>query len=655
MSRRRPRLRILTLAALALLAGLGLSANWWVDHHLEVVGRGHLTRALLCTRCHLGGGGQRFYDHGPRFPGPVALALGPLEERLYVSCEGTDEVVEIDTRQGRILRRLSTGAKPHGLALDRDGEALFVALRGEDRVAVLELETGAEQDSIPVGSAPCGLALSPDGRSLVVANSASDDISLIDAPRRVETVRLAAGREPIAVTIRPDGRLAYVANRLARVHAPPDAPEAELTVVQLEQRRIERRLPLQSAHLSEGVAASAQAGLALVSLSRVRNLLPITQVARGWVMTSGLGFLRPSDGSLRQFPLDEVNRFFADPSAVVLDERSRRAYVASGGGNTVSVVDLARLEQLAQEDDQPSPGRFADHLGISSEYVLARLETGPNPRALLLSADGARLFVAERLGDAVAVFDTSSYELIERISLGGPGVLSAQRRGEIVFHDASITFQGQFSCRSCHPDGHVDGLTYDFAIDGLGRNILDNRSLQGLDGTAPFKWNGQNETLHDQCGPRFAKVLTMADPIPEADLDDLVAFIRSLPPPPGLRGPDGRLTEAQRRGRQIFERQVGADGAEIPAGSRCVTCHAPPLYTNRLPTRVASLAPTDTVEEFDTPHLLGIGASAPYLHDGRARTLEEIWTVYGKNNSHGQTDDLSKTQLNDLVQFLRSL
>ena len=34
---------------------------------------------------------------------------------------------------------------------------------------------------------------------------------------------------------------------------------------------------------------------------------------------------------------------------------------------------------------------------------------------------------------------------------------------------------------------------------------------------------------------------------------------------------------------------------------------------------------------FDTPHLNNIYASAPYLHDGRAATLEEIWTKYGKD------------------------
>ena len=58
---------------------------------------------------------------------------------------------------------------------------------------------------------------------------------------------------------------------------------------------------------------------------------------------------------------------------------------------------------------------------------------------------------------------------------------------------------------------------------------------------------------------------------------------------------------------------------------------------------------------FDTPHLNNIYASPPYLHDGRAATLEEIWTIYGKDDKHGLVSDMSKNQLNDLIDYLKSL
>jgi cytochrome c peroxidase len=53
--------------------------------------------------------------------------------------------------------------------------------------------------------------------------------------------------------------------------------------------------------------------------------------------------------------------------------------------------------------------------------------------------------------------------------------------------------------------------------------------------------------------------------------------------------------------------------------------------------------------------LLGIAASAPYLHDGRAQTLEELWTTYNTNDLHGVSSYMNKIQLNDLIDYLKTL
>ncbi|MFZ0430739.1 MAG: heme transporter CcmC, partial [Acidobacteriota bacterium] len=58
--------------------------------------------------------------------------------------------------------------------------------------------------------------------------------------------------------------------------------------------------------------------------------------------------------------------------------------------------------------------------------------------------------------------------------------------------------------------------------------------------------------------------------------------------------------------------------------------------------------------EFDVPHLTNIYASAPYLHDGKARTLEEIWTLYNADDTHGVTKDMTNQDLNDLVEYLKT-
>jgi YVTN family beta-propeller protein len=368
-----------------------------------------------------------------------------------------------------------------------------------------------------------------------------------------------------------------------------------------------------------------------------------------------LAILDLRSAQLIQLPLDEANDYFSDPSMVVSDPEGRRAFVASGGSDVVSVLELDRIaDWLKRSSDSEKQDAIYD-LALSSGYISKRLKTGRNPRQLAISPDGSKLFVAERLDDTVLVIDTAGLSPVGRIVLGDGGLADPIRRGERVFTSSAYTFQRQFSCRSCHPDGHVDGLSYDFDGDGIGDNLLDNRSLLGVAGTGPFKWNGKNPSLEIQCGPRFARVLMRTEPFPDKQLHDLTTFIKSLPPPRVARTAGGKLTPSEERGRAIFFATRTPDGKEIPVANRCVTCHAPPLYTVRLPFNVGTKGQFDTTEAFDTPHLLGVADTAPYLHDGRAQTLEEIWTLYSTNDSHGVTSYMNKIQLNDLVAFLKTL
>ena len=651
MMRRLRSPRALLLLVLVVVGG-GFMARTVIGLHVEKVTGRRPAEVPSCLSCHWSRGRLYRPVDGPAYPSPRALAVTADGGTLWVACQGTDEVLELDLARNAVLRRVPVGHEPHALALSPDGTRLYLALAGEDRVASLDTVRGVLEGQVDVGRRPTALALTPDGATLVVANSGSGDVSLLATDGLLERRRLLSGREPFAVAIDADGRRAFVSSRLSERHAPRAVPSSELTEIDLPSGRVVARHELTSAHLSEGVALGPGGDTVLVPLVRVRNLLPITQVARGWVMSSALGVLDRATGALRQLPLDEPEAFFADPSTIVVDAARGRAWVASGGGDCVSVIDLAPLLDTAAACEGPGPGRWADHLGVSERWVAGRIPVGSNPRALALSPDGSRLFVGERLDDAVAIIDTRSHEVLGRIDLGGPDLPTLVRRGERVFHSAAITFQGQFSCRSCHPDGHVDGLTYDFAIDGLGRNLLDNRSLLGVAGTAPFKWNGKNKDLHEQCGPRFAKVLTMADPFAPEDLDALVAFIESLPPARRPRPTDPAAVE---RGSLLFARTVDNDGHEIPPDRRCSTCHALPLTTTRLPSSVVTAAASDSGDSFDTPHLLGIADSAPYLHDGRAATLEEIWTVHSPQDTHGRVNDLSKIQLNDLLTYVRTL
>jgi len=653
--------RIILVATSLVLAGAGAAVGGRFGlraHERLRSGRPDLG-FISCNHCHQSSlATLPWAKPRPHHDAPGGIVVSPDGKTLFIALDDMDEVAEADVKSLTVTRRTKVPGGPFGLALDATGQRLFVACPHQDRVAVLDTRDLNEQASIDVGVRPTAVAYcqTPSGERLIVPNSGSDDISVLSVSPLSELVRQAAGREPYAAAVSGDGRRVYVANRMAIHDQMLSPPASEVTVIDPANGRVLDREQLHSAHLAEGITQVPTRGWMLNSLVRVRNLVPITQVKDGWVMSTGLA-ISQENGEVTQIPLDEANAYFSDPSGVVASPDGKRAYVASGGADVVTVLDLDRLGAWLTQADAAARSDAILDMALSCRYVIARIPTGCDPKHMALSPDGRRLFVAERLDDRVLVVDTTSLKPVGRIVLGDGGRNDPIRQGERVFTRAKYTFQGQFSCRSCHPDGHVDGLSYDFDGSGVGDNLLDNRSLCGVAGTAPFKWNGKNPTLQFQCGPRFARVLMRTDPIPSAQLDELATFIEHLPPTRTI--PWNRvgkpLTPTEERGRKLFYATQQTDGTPIRQALQCQTCHRPPLFTDRLLRSVGTQEARDPKGLFDTPHLIGIGASAPYLHDGRAKTLEEIWTTYQKDDKHGVSSYWSKEQLNDLVEYLKTL
>jgi hypothetical protein len=260
------------------------------------------------------------------------------------------------------------------------------------------------------------------------------------------------------------------------------------------------------------------------------------------------------------------------------------------------------------------------------------------------------------LDDSISIIDTATNAVASTLDLGGQRKSDALRRGEQLFFTAKYSFQGQFACANCHLDSTFDALTWDLEPDGFGRDIVDNRLLEDIRDTEPFKWNGGNPDLPTECGPRTEKYFYRSQGFSPRQLADLTLYIRSLPLRPNrFRLMHGELTPSQQRGKAIFTRIEDKRGNVIPEERQCAFCHSGSKHTSQKQFDVGTGRSTDRSPVFDTPQLTNVVLTAPYLHDGSARTLEEIWTVFNPHDSHGVTSDLTKDQLNDLIEYLRTL
>jgi YVTN family beta-propeller protein len=591
------------------------------------------------------------------YASPLELLFSPDGKRLYVLCQQSNEVRVLDAGTFAVIKNIAVGRVPRGFALSPSGDRLFVTNSWDDTLSVIDTGSLSVVATWPVGAEPSGVVEDRGGKHLFVANRISSDVAVLDAQTGEEQKRLVAGRGASYLTLSPDG------SRIYATHIYPNpsslrtgmenrtAPESEITVIDTARALVLERIPLHSIAGVFHLAFSADGRLGVVAEYHPKNLIPLAHLEHGGAFVHTLTLFGADIGKPVEIPLDELERYAAQPFGVAIAPDKSQIYVSCGGSEMVAVIDVPRLLRFIHTH----PGPYAQDLSASGNYVVARIPVGHNPRGVVLTRDGRRLLVANRLEDTISVIDTRTDRVASTISLAGPKTVSVLRHGEQTFYTARQSFQGQIGCATCHIDSTFDGLTWDLEPDGFGRDIVDNKLLEGVKDTAPYKWNGGNPNIPTECGPRTEKYFWRSENYDNETLVDLSTFVRSLPPRPNRwRQPDGELTPAQERGNAIFTRSQDKFGNPIPETNRCVYCHSGPKGTNQKLFDVGTRKATDNGNLLKSAPLTNVALTAPYLHDGSARTMEEIWTVYNPEDRHGRTNDLTKDELNDLIEYLRT-
>jgi cytochrome c peroxidase len=130
---------------------------------------------------------------------------------------------------------------------------------------------------------------------------------------------------------------------------------------------------------------------------------------------------------------------------------------------------------------------------------------------------------------------------------------------------------------------------------------------------------------------------------PEADAEALDAYLKSLRPEPSPHLVNGELSESALRGKELFRTQ------------RCSRCHEGELYTDLQQHYVGTTRGVDEGKPVDTPSLIEVWRTAPYLHDGRAATIRDVLTSEEHAAIFSRTERLSEEELSDLEAFILSL
>jgi len=210
----------------------------------------------------------------------------------------------------------------------------------------------------------------------------------------------------------------------------------------------------------------------------------------------------------------------------------------------------------------------------------------------------------------------------------------------MLFHDASLCFQHWQSCASCHPGGaRVDALNWDLLNDGIG-NPKNTKNLLFSHRTPPAMVTGVRKDA--EAGVRAGIRHIMFAVRPEEDAVAIDKYLKSLRPVPSPYRVNGKLSVSAKRGRKLYSK------------ARCASCHKGRLHTDLRQYNVGIGKGLDKDQKFDTPTLVEIWRTAPYLYDGRAVTIEQVLTKYNPDDKHGLTSSLSDKEITDLANFVLS-
>ncbi len=568
-----------------------------------------------------------------------AMTLTPDGQMLLVVNPDSNSLSVVDADECLLMAEIAVGIDPRCVSTDPRSQVAYVSNRGSNDISIVNLEDCSAVGSLDVGVRPYGVLASADGARLFIAEQGVDRLRIVDLVSLETVARIPVDDRPSGLALSPDDRTLYVTHLLKPALTVIEGVDGEAGDIQI--RSIEL---WPDSNLVQSIVLSLDGSIAFVPHTRSNSAnLALTFDTTVFPLVSLIDLDSEEQQMGKQLDLATL-----DPPGVGLPfdaavtPDGRELWVVNAASNDISVLDL--------EDRQ----------------LVAHIEVGDNPRAIVLSPDGSLAYVNNTLAGSVSVIDTATHTVIDTIEVTDIPLPPILLEGKRLFHSSDDPRLGRdqwISCNTCHFEGEHDGVTWTFGFAGP-RNTT---SLLGMIETYPLRWSGEwDESADSEFAARrenFGAGLIDGDmqcqlyppdcvsqPPNQGrsyDLDALAAFIDSLRVPLSPAHALGQpLTETELRGQALFHgKAVG-----------CAVCHPAPLYTDLKMHDVGTATPNERIgPSFDTPTLRGLYDSSPYFHDGNAGTLLQTLTFPSSNNEHDMRGILTEAQIDDLIAFLMAL
>ncbi|MCB9506072.1 MAG: c-type cytochrome [Myxococcales bacterium] len=559
--------------------------------------------------------------------------------RLWLSSPDDDQVVEVEPATLAVRSSVGVCAQPYAVATTVAGPLVVTAEldtcvsivdpRTEVAVARLEVPCGGTRGAVAIDDALVAVTCPNDGRVVVVDVVAAAVRSVWGAPGRPVSVAVASG-DVVVVDAGAGQVLAAPIAGLLRRRGTPAAPSP----VDWQLR------PLTA---GGGRAASQADAIAIVDgRPAVAYQAVDADTDRDRPPELG-GYGRVVDDAPRIEPMlggacegayaryDGRERVFAGPSALAFDGDHLWAVNTYTGNVAVLQCEVGR-----------------------SLPLYASFRVGDGARGIALSDDGGTAWVDVGFDHAVSRLELGAagvFEVMPAATVAravSPTRLSPSgEAGRRLFFDATnpqLTPAGVVACATCHPGAGDDGLVWFLHTESVPRKLRRTPPAWQHGDAALLHWDG----AYDSAATLFTDTVRalMGGQALGIDATAVTAFLAETPPPPP-RPASAVDAAAVARGAALFTREDVA----------CASCHIDGYGAD--PELHAVVPETDdddaSIGPARTPSLAGVRARPPYLHDGRARSLEEVLTTHNRGDTHGRTSQLHQRDVDDLVEYMETL
>lgn len=567
-----------------------------------------------------------FAGNPPLFPTDITLND---KGEILITEKGRNRISIFSPDGKTLLRTIPVDESPTGILLDAD-KAYVTTNAATGHLQIISLETGKQETAIATGSGACYPIFGPDKKHIYVCNQFQNTVSEVN-PAIHQVIRsVKVLREPKSALFSKDGEYLFVTNFLPAQRADVDYVAACVSVIRMSDFTKVKDIQLANgSNALRGICMTPDGKYIYISHNLGRFTVPTSQLQQGWMNTSAFSII---DVAKQEFigavVVDEPERGAAGIWSIVCNDET--LFITHSGTHEISVIDhKAMLDKFLNY-----PNKSMLDYDLRFLYGLRKripLE-GNGPRKMIM--ENGKLYIPTYFADILNIVDAQTCE-IATANLNPDREESAENKGERYFNDASHCFHNWQSCNGCHPgDARTDGMNWDLMNDGVG-NSKNCKSLLFSHPTPPSMISGIRETAEWAVRAGF-KFIQFFD-ITEEDAVCVDAYLKSLRPVPSPYLVDGELSDLAKEGRKIFEKL------------NCTECHSGPYYTDLKMHRIGE--DIEFEKGWDTPTLREVWRTAPYLFDGRAATMEEVFEIH----KHGIDKKVSKKEIKALTEYVNSL